>query len=283
MIGKTTPLLVGAVNYLNSKPLIYRFTSHAERLAASETSLCDLRLFCDLPSRLADSLAAGRLDAALVPAFEALNEPFWQIVSDACVAADGPVASVKVYFRRPPAEVKTLALDEGSRTSAALCRLLLARRLSVRPERTRLPIGAGLADSTADAVLLIGDRAMHPPAPELREGFVAEWDLAEEWRRDTGLPFVFAVWAATERVDTAALSSLLEASRDDGLLHFESIAEKEGPPLGLTAEHAERYLRQNLRFTMGPRERRGLELFRQQCREAGLLPDVTPPTATPAR
>lgn len=285
MSGQTKPLLVGAVNYLNSKPLIHRFEAHAERLAASEASLQGLRLLRDLPSRLADSLVAGRLDAALVPAFEALNEPSWRIVSDACVAADGPVSSVKVYFRRPPAEVKTLALDEGSRTSAALCRLLLARRLGVHPERTRLPIGAGLADSTADAVLLIGDRAMHPPAAELRDGFVAEWDLAEEWRRDTGLPFVFAVWAATERVDVAALSALLEASRDDGLLHFQAIAVAEGPALGLTAEHAERYLRQNLRFTLGPRERSGLELFCQQCREVGLLPDATPPTsnATPVR
>ena len=277
------PLRVGAVNYLNSKPLIHRFDEHARRLADAEPALRGVRLLKDLPSRLADSLAASRLDAALVPAFEALAASDWRIVSDACVAADGPVSSVKVYFRRPPAEVQTLALDEGSRTSAALIRLLLLRRVGIDPQRARLPIGAGLADADADAVLLIGDRAMHTPAPDLRRQFVVEWDLAEEWRHDTGLPFVFAVWAARPGVDGAVLAALLEAARDDGLIAFSEIARAEGPPLGLTVEHAERYLRQNLRFTLGPRERRGLELFRQQCREAGLLPDASHPntTATP--
>lgn len=274
------PLRVGAVNYLNSKPLIHRFDEHARRLADSEPVLRGVRLLKDLPSRLADSLAAARIDVGLVPAFEALAAPDWRIVSDACVAADGPVSSVKLYFRRPPAEVKTLALDEGSRTSAALSRLLLLRRVGVEPIGTRLPIGAGLADSDADAVLLIGDRAMHTPAEELRRQFVAEWDLAEEWRRDTGLPFVFAVWSARPNVDGAALAALFEAMRDDGLVAFSQIAEQEGPPLGLTVELAERYLRQNLRFTLGPRERRGLELFRQQCREAGLLPDASNPNTT---
>lgn len=274
------PLRVGAVNYLNSKPLIHRFEEHARRLADSEPALRGVRLLKDLPSRLADSLTAARIDVGLVPAFEALAALDWRIVSDACVAADGPVSSVKLYFRRPPAEVKTLALDEGSRTSAALSRLLLFRRVGVEPQRTRLPIGAGLGDSDADAVLLIGDRAMHTPAEELRSQFVAEWDLAEEWRRDTGLPFVFAVWAALPGVDGASLAALFEAMRDDGIVAFSQIAQQEGPPLGLTVEHAERYLRQNLRFTLGPRERRGLELFRQQCREAGLLPDASNPTTT---
>lgn len=267
-----TTLRFGGVNYLNSRPLVHHFDEQAGRLANGEPALAGARLYRDLPSRLADSLAAGRLDVALVPSFEALANPAWRVVSDACVAADGPVSSVKAYFRRPPAEVQTLALDEGSRTSAALCRLLLLRRHGVEPQRASLPIGCGLGDSTADAVLVIGDRAMLEPPASVRGEFVAEWDLAEEWRRDTGLPFVFAVWAARPQVDQAAVAALLEAARDDGLLAFSQIARSEAPALGLTVEHAERYLRQNLRFTLGPRERRGLEEFREQCREAGLLP-----------
>lgn len=268
-----TTLRIGAVSYLNSKPLIHRFADHAARFALSEPSLLGAQLLTDLPSRLADSLAAGRLDAGLVPTFEALANADWSIVSDACVAADGPVSSVKAYFRRPPAEVRSLALDEGSRTSAALCRLLLKRRVGVEPELTRLPIGSGPEETNADAVLLIGDRAMQPLTAQDR--CVEVWDLAEEWRRDTGLPFVFAAWAARPDVaDTAALAALLEACRDDGLVHFREIAQAEAPAIGLTVERAESYLRQNLRFTLGPRERRGLELFRQQCRDAGLLPDA---------
>jgi chorismate dehydratase len=151
---------------------------------------------------------------------------------------------------------------------------MLLRRHGVEPVRESLPIGCGLADSTADAVLLIGDRAMLEPPASVRGQFVAEWDLAEEWRRDTGLPFVFAVWAARPGVDAAAVASLLEAIRDGGLLAFAEIARAEAPALGLTVEHAERYLRQSLRFTLGPRERCGLERFREQCREAGLLPSA---------
>lgn len=260
------PLRIGVVNYLNSKPLIHGFARHAERLGLGHA-----RLSRDLPSRLADSLAAGRLDLALVPAFEALAEPAWSVVSNACVASDGPVGSVKAYFRKPPAAVRTLALDEGSRTSAALCRLLLGRRYGVEPELTRLPIGCGLADATADAVLLIGDRAMHPPAPSIRERLVAEWDLATEWRRDTGLPFVFAVWAARSGVDAGVAAPLLEACRDDGVRHAARIAAAEGPPLGLTIDHATRYLRENLRFTLGETEHAAAERFRTLCTDAGLL------------
>ncbi len=269
-MSQANPLRIGAVNYLNSKPLIHRFERLAAGLTGTEPAV---RLLCDLPSRLADSLAAERLDIALAPAFEALAEPSWRIVSDACVAADGPVSSVKVYFRKPPAEVQTLALDEGSRTSAALCRLLLCQRHAIEPRRERLPIGASLADTTADAVLLIGDRAMHAPDPAVRGDFVAEWDLAEEWRRDTGLPFVFAVWTSRHAEVAPAVVRLLEACRDEGVVHFDAIAAAEGPPLGLTVEHAERYLRRNLRFTLGPRELRGLELFERACRGAGLLTD----------
>lgn len=260
------PLRVGAVNYLNSKPLISRFAEHA-----AAHNLASARLLCDLPSRLADSLAAGRLDVALVPVFEALANPDWEIVSDACVAADGPVGSVKVYFRKPPHSVRTLALDEGSRTSAALCRLLLDRRCGVRPERTPLPIGSGLADTRADAVLLIGDRAMHPPGPAIRDQFVAAWDLAHEWRIDTGRPFVFAVWAARHDAASAELAALLEACRDDGLARLGPIAAAEGPPIGLSADAAERYLRENLRYHLNRPERDALGHFATLCRQMGLL------------
>lgn len=258
---------VGAVNYLNSKPLIEGFDQH----------LPGVPLLCDLPSRLADSLEAGRLDVALIPAFEVLACGY-RIVSDACVASDGPVGSVKLYFRRPPQDVRTLALDEGSRTSAALSQVLLARRYGVRPRLEALPIGEGLASSTADAVLLIGDRAMHPPTGDAAASIRFEWDLGQEWRRDTGLPFVFACWAARHEVAIGRLPEQLGACRDQGVANFAPIAKREATALGLGADHAERYLRENLRFHLGPRERRALEAFRLACEETGL---IATPTAAP--
>ena len=124
----------------------------------------------DLPSRLADSLAAGRLDVALVPSVEFFRTPGQRIVSDACVACRGPVLSVKLHFRVPPSEVRRVALDEGSRTSAALTQILLAEMCGVRPTWEPLPIGCGLETTDADAVLLIGDRAIASGAEEQGAG-----------------------------------------------------------------------------------------------------------------
>lgn len=264
-LSDSPPIRMGAVNYLNSKPLIYGFERHANELEGPAA-----RLSCDLPSRLADSLAAGRLDVALVPSFEFLSNPSYERVSDACVASDGPVSSVKVYFRKPPEQVKQLALDEGSRTSAALSRVLLKQRHGVEPVVTPLPIGRGPADTDADAFLLIGDRAMQTP----QEPFAEVWDLGEEWHRDTGLPFVFACWSARPGVANDRLASLLSRCRNDGLAHLQEIAAAEAPALGLRTDHAERYLRENLRFVLGERERQGLDTFRNACLEAGLLTPV---------
>ena len=141
---------IGAVNYLNSKPLVYGLNRYAP----------EVRLSYDLPSRLADSLAAGRLDVALIPSVEFFRALDCRIVSDACVACRGPVLSVKLHFRVPPRDVRRVALDEGSRTSAALTQILLAEKYGVRPAFEPLPIGCGLGESDADAVLLIGDRAI---------------------------------------------------------------------------------------------------------------------------
>lgn len=255
--GSKLATRIGAVNYLNSKPLIFGF----ECLAKQE------KLRCDLPSRLADSLQEGEFDVALIPTFEALRDPSYRIVSDACVAAEGPVSSVKLYFRVSPEKVTRLALDEGSRTSAALSQLLLWRRFQIRPELTKLPIGSGPDLAEGDAVLLIGDRAMREPD----EKFVAAWDLSEEWHRDTGLPFVFACWTARAEVDVSLVEPLLIACRDAGCDNLSTIAEMEAENLGLTPHEAEHYLRHYLRYHLGSQERAGLEEFRSACQAAGLL------------
>src|SRR5580692_7253889 len=144
---------IGAVNYLNSKPLIEGL---GELLPEAE-------LLLDYPSRLADGLEAGRLDVALVPSIEVLRHADYEIISDACVATRGPVMSVKLYSRVPLGEIRTLALDAGSRTSVALTRIMLAERFGVVPRLEPLPFERSVASTATDAVLLIGDRAMHAP------------------------------------------------------------------------------------------------------------------------
>ena len=252
------PTRIGAVSYLNARPL----TLAIPRLAP------EAQIVVDLPSRLADGLAAGRLDVALIPSIESCRDPGYTVVSDACVACDGPVRSIKLYGRVPVGQIRTLALDEGSRSSAALSRILLKERFALEPRLEQLPIGASLKDSAADAAVLIGDRAMLPP--EGRFEFV--WDLGEEWSRWTGLPFVFAMWVARPNVDLDRLAEILAAARDEGVGQLDQIARREAPLVGISEEQCRSYLRENLRFRLGERERRGLETFRRLAIEHRLAP-----------
>ena len=286
---------IGAVNYLNSKPLVYGL----EQLAPES------QVRFDLPSRLADSLASERLDVALIPTVELFRSPGYSIVSDACVACHGRVLSVKLHFRVPPAIVRTVALDEGSRTSAALTQILLAELHGVSPKWEPLPIGRGLDATAADAVLLIGDRAITSREQEARRGeWRAEsseqgagsgeqkqmrrehtgsplqaqrstcdvWDLGEVWRDWTGLPFVFAMWTARPGVETNEIAPVLVAARDNGVRHLDEIAAAAASELEISVELATSYLRDNLHFSLGPAERDGLSRFYRLCLKHGLVP-----------
>ncbi len=253
-------LRVGAVSYLNTKPLIYSFADFAR----------GAELILDLPSRLADRLADGDLDVALIPSVEALQHPGYTIVSDACIACRGPVLSVKLWSRVPIPEIQTLALDEGSRTSVALVQILLRHQHGLSPQVTSLAIGERW-DSDAvrsDAVLLIGDRAIHAAGWQLAD----EWDLGQQWCRWTGLPFVFAIWAAREGVDTGELERALSQCRDAGLTHLPAIALAEAAGAALEPAACLAYLRDNLHFTLGVAELRGLRLFHRYASELGFVP-----------
>src|SRR5439155_10234643 len=142
----------------------------------------------------------------------------------------GPVRSVKLFSRVPFERIERIALDAGSRTSQALALVWLDARYGVRPADVEpLPMGVPVLESTADAVLVIGDRAMRvPEAP-----FHAVADLAEAWQELTGLPFVFAVWVARGGLDLGDLPRVLADCRADGLAHAGELAAEHGPRLGL--------------------------------------------------
>ena len=261
---------VGAVNYLNSKPLI-------EGLDELLNGHATLRL--DYPSRLAGDLASGLLDVALIPSIEYFRGQNYEVISDACVAAHGPVLSVKLYSRVPWGEVKSVALDEGSRTSATLARILLAERHGVFPKLEPLPLDHRTQDSSADAILLIGDRAINPP----NEQFLGTWDLGEEWLEWTGLPFVFAMWVGRRGIrsqesgvrmeeEATEIARLLGQSRDLGVARLDDIARREAPLLGLSLPTTVSYLSENLQYHLGPAERNGLKLFYELASGMGLAP-----------
>jgi chorismate dehydratase len=257
----TQQLQIGAVSYLNSRPLI----------EGLEDLLPSANLVLDYPSRLADSLADSSLDVALIPSVEYFRRPGYEVVSDACVAARGEVLSVKLYCRVHPGNISRLALDEGSRTSAALTKVILADRYGVIPKTEPLKMESTTRDSTADAVLLIGDRAMHDPA----ESFVEVMDLGQVWYDWTGLPFVFAMWVARQEADTDGIDDILSHARDLGLERIAEIAAEEAPRLGLTQAVAYNYLTKNLHYHLTSAERSGLKLFCELAAQHNLVkPDV---------
>ena len=258
MNRNASKLRIGAVQYLNSRPLI-------ECLPAL---FPHARIEVDVPSRLADGLAEGRFDVALVPSIEAFRLTGATIVADACVACDGPVRSVKLLGRVPPEAITTLAVDEGSRTSAALARILLKEQHALQPQLQPLPIGASVEDSSADAVVLIGDRAMTPCNGQYH--FV--WDLGHQWRQWTGLPFVFAMWTAAPGIDPAPLADRFAEARDRGVALTGQIAQRAARELGISADQCRDYLDNSLIFRLGTRQREGLARFAQLAIKHGLAP-----------
>ena len=252
---------IGAVSYLNTKPLV----------EGMEAAARDYELIYDLPSRLADRLAAGELDVALIPIIEAVSNPDYTILSDACIGCRGPVWSVKLMSRVDGKDIKTLALDEGSRTSRALTRVLLDRKFNVRPECNSLTIDEDWKATKSDAVLIIGDRAMKAED----DAFPFVWDLGEAWNQWTGKPFVFAVWAARPNADLNRLDKILSSSRDRGIENIKAIATEQASHYGLTTDECLDYLCENLHFNLGPEEKSGMELYFRYASELAILPKLT--------
>lgn len=251
-----TPVRIGAVNYLNSKPLI----CDLEQLAP------EAELILDLPSRLADRLAAGELDVALIPVIEYFRSGKYSIVPNIAIATRGPVLSVTLFSKVPWPDIRRVALDVGSRTSAALTQILLRQRHGVTPQVVSLPIDGPAEAVDADAVLLIGDRAMRACLP----GFAHAFDLGQEWTDWTGLPFVYAVWAVRPGVDLGSVPEALAEAKRRGLARVGRIAHDEAPRLGLDAGFCRRYLANIIHFDLGPREQAGLHHYYMLACEAGL-------------
>jgi chorismate dehydratase len=249
---------IGAVNYLNTKPLIYGL---ADLLPHAEIVL-------DIPSRLAEGLAKAELDVALIPVIEYFRGKRYRLVPNISIASEGAVLSVTLFSRVPWPRIRRVALDEGSRTSAALTRVLLASRFGALADTIPLAMDTEPEELDVDAVLLIGDRAMRACLP----GFDFAFDLGQEWRQWTGLPFVFAVWAINRDSDASGIPEALTEARRRGIANAGRIAHAEAARLGLDAGFCRRYLCNILDYDLGPRELAGLNRFYDLACDLGLAP-----------
>ncbi len=258
----SAPVRVSAVSFLNARPLVAGLSE--------ARALFDLQF--DLPAACAERLHAGEVDLGLIPSFEYLRGDY-RLVPDVAIGSDGHILSVAIFTSVPMSRVRRLALDTSSRTSAALARILCAKRWAIDPEFVPLApsLPAMLAD--ADAALIIGDPALAiDPVP----AGVEKVDLGAAWQELTGLPFVYAAWAGRPGALGPDHLAALSAARDLGLQRLDRLAtDAAGGDLARAGTLAS-YLRHNLRYGFGQREQAGLERFHALAAEVHLTPRALP-------
>jgi chorismate dehydratase len=240
---------LGRIGYVNMAPVFYRLEFDVEEIVG-------------VPTELNRRLVAGEIDVAPISSIAyARNADTLRLLPRLCVSSEGAVESIQLITRAPLESVRSVAVTSESATSVVLTKVLL-------PDAVHVPLEQ--ADE-ADAKLLIGDAA-------LRSAFedpTPHHDLGRLWLERTGLPMVFAVWAAPEPahpdlgdLEDALVESVRAARAEPELLAFAS-AERYGYPAGFLARYFEK-----LRYRFGPRERAGLYTFLELARDVGELDEV---------
>lgn len=241
---------IAAINYLNTIPFLYGLET---RMAPGEIVM----QFCT-PSVSAALLREGKADIGIMPvgALGDLKNP--SIVSDFCIGATGPVASVLVVSGRPVQEVDEILLDVDSRTSVLLTQYLCREKWHIAPRLKPFDFSREALDPSR-CYLLIGDKA-------LRHGgeFRHVYDLASEWIALKHLPFVFACWTASRPLEPSFIESFNQAL-EYGIRHIPEAVEKYDHQF--PREYAYRYLRDNISFTLDSEKRAGLSEFRRVALE----------------
>jgi chorismate dehydratase len=238
---------LGRIGYANMAPVFYRLEADVEEIVG-------------VPTDLNKKLIAGELDVAPISSIEyARNADHLKLLPRLCVSSEGAVESIQLITKAPLARIRSVAVTPESATSVVLTRVLF-------PDAEQVPLG-----EEAEAKMLIGDAALksafEDPTPH--------HDLGRLWLERTGLPMVFAVWAAPEpthpdlpELEEALVNSLRAARAEPEQLAFEA-AERYGYPAGFLARYFEK-----LRYRFGPRERAGLYTFLELARDVGELEEV---------
>jgi len=257
---------IAASSYLNAAPLCYSF------ILGKQKDRC--RFLSDAaPARCAELLAEGRADAALIPVVEYQRIPGLKIAPGACVASKNSVRSVLLASRVPITQIRSVALDTSSRTSAALIQIILGRFYSIGASYLAAEPKLEEMLESNDAALIIGD-----PAMLIDRSALHVYDLAEEWRKHTGLPFVFAFWAI--RGDSTAWLGRespeekrvdFVAAKLEGKAHASELAEIYSERLGLPRKELFSYLTEAISYDLDQESLRGLKLYYELASECGLI------------
>lgn len=264
-------LKIAASTYLNSAPLIYSFL---------QGSLKDSCYFLGntAPARCADLLKENLVDVALIPVIEYQRINNICLIPDVSVSAKQAVRSVILVSKYPINKISTVALDISSRTSATLVKIILEKFYSIKPHY--ITSAPNLADmlKTSDSALLIGD-----PAITVKLNNYHVYDLAQEWRKFTGLPFVFALWAVNNHwsdneidKDYLDVAKLFIEAKKEGLNNLENIAKEYSHNLNISSESLLGYLTSNVNYDLDKENLAGLTHFYKLAAEQGLILENRP-------
>ena len=254
---------LGAVSYLNSRPLTY---------GLDQDDLFEVEY--GVPSACAEGLAAGRIDVGMIPIVEyARRAAGLRIVPGLAIGSEGEVLTVRLFLRGRLDRVRRVAADTSSRTSVVLMQVLLRERYGIDPEIAAAPPDLDAMLHGADAALLIGDSVLPRVGPEAAAGLTS-LDLGREWHELTGRPCVFAFWAGQEKAAGAEHVARLQRARREGVAHMAEIAagfqrERAGP-----AGLYESYLRDHICYDLGPAQVAGLTEFYRLAHGHGLIESV---------
>jgi len=246
-IDVKTEAAIGAPPFLNTKPLIYGLENEVKFA---------------VPSRLTSLFKKHQLQVILAPIVEFFKNPRALLLPEMAIASDGPVESVKFFYRKDLKKIKKVAVDSASQTSTLLLRLILAEKYDVTPEFVPSSSQIDFENSVFDGILVIGDRALeisnrHPSL-----------DLGKCWQEMTGLPFVYACWMIDQDQSPSSLYKKLLRSKEQGLKNLERIAHQTQV---LSPQSAHKYLTQNIRFSLGEKEKEGILLFQKKLKQMGIL------------
>lgn len=258
---RTSVIRLGAVNYLNARPLVHGLDQR--------TDLFALRF--DPPSVCANLLHESSIDVGMIPSIEYCRGDDYRIAPGMGIISDGDVASVALFTSKPIHAVRSIAADTSSRTSNALLRILCGERFGIAPDFVPMAPDAQRMLQKCDAALIIGDPALYLDAAA---SGVDKIDLGTEWKFLSGLPFVWAFWAGRpDALPPAAVRALTEA-RDAGVAASDQVAaEYCGAE---RAAQGKAYLRDNIRYILGRREEEGLLKYYELAERYRLIGSLRP-------
>jgi chorismate dehydratase len=261
-------LRISAISYLNTAPLMWDF-EHGNAGAKFDISYT-------IPSRCAAQLADGSADIGIIPAAAYTTIPGLQILPGVAIASRRSVRSILLVSKAPLEQIRTVALDTSSLTSVALAKVLFAKWWGAGRTFTLMEPDVERMLRQHDAGLVIGD-----PALQVDRSRYLTYDLAEEWVRLTGKPFVFAFWAVRQAAlkDVSPpldLAEIFQQSRDHGLEreNLEQIAREWAPRVGLHEADVKKYLTENIHYYLDASCIEGLQLFYRYAADYGLLPSA---------